>query len=281
MFKKIIKGINFLFWFLFRVNHRKPIFKNISFWFWIFFPICFGGFMGSLIWMSLDFLLSSTGYNYFLEISKLPLGIMSLSLPSVGIYVVHYKSKQTSELISISKIKEYSSEKGKHKSSLIALGVSVHRLKNHLSSLDARLSKQTTSLDTLNSEFDAIHMLWSDIYKEPKYSKALSVLYHHMEEVDAFFLGIKVSLSVEKRDFFKKGMLSRVVSGLDLIHLRILHSSSHCDSFYLQEIIKIKSLYGIFDFKDEIKLEDETKLEDAYKQMQEHDKEITELEGKK
>lgn len=275
MFKQNIDNINFFFGFLLSVNHRKPIFKNMSFWFWIFSPICLGGIMGSLIWLPLDFSLSSTGYIYFLEISKLPFGIMSLSFPSAGIYVVHYKSKQTSELILIDKIKELSCEKDKHESSLIALGVSVHRLKNHLSCLDDKLSKPTSSIDTINSEFDAIHMLWSDIYKEPKYSKALSVLYHHMEKTDAYFLGIRDSFFVNERDFFKKGMFSRVVSALDLIHLRILYSSSHCKSFYLQEIIRIKNLYGVLDF------EDKTNLECEYKKMKEHDNEIEELKDKK
>lgn len=259
---------------LFSINHHKPTFKNISFWFWLIFPVIIGGIFGALVWFPLESSLTSSGYIYFLEISKLPLGIMSLLFPSAGIYVIHYKSKQTSELILIGKVKELSCKKDNHIDSLISLGFIIHRLKNHLFNLDRKLNNQILDAKILNREFDVIYAWWSSIFNEPNYAFSLSTLYHDLEKADAYFTGANFSLLTNERDFFKQGAFSKLLAELDLIHLKILRNSSHCKSYFLQECIKIKNLYSVTD------LDDEKELVYEHQQMEKYKKDIADLESK-
>ncbi|MGM8892084.1 hypothetical protein ACS8FA_14715, partial [Psychrobacter sp. 1Y1] len=69
---------------------RQPLF-----WVAIVYPIGLFFFTGLYAWAGTNFDISATGFNQFIEISKLPLGLLALSLPLAVLTARLHGTKQT------------------------------------------------------------------------------------------------------------------------------------------------------------------------------------------
>ncbi|WP_217533017.1 hypothetical protein [Vibrio metschnikovii] len=258
---------------IFNVNHRIPIYKNFSFKVCLLVPLGFGVILGAFVWFPLKLSMTVEGFQYFLEISRLPLGIMGLTFPSVGVYVVHYKSKQSSEIVLLDKIQKLDVIKYKYTDSLHALCVIISRIRNHIGYLDHNLNKLSFSDEKFNLEFNSVYETWNNIFKDSLYATALSRLYSDLEKADSYFSGISLIISCNKRDFFKSGMFTPIVAELDLIYLKALRDFSHCKCDFLQNKYDMYILHGMSasDIKSD--------YENEYEIWQKHNEDIIELEG--
>ncbi len=259
---------------IFHINHRASAFKNISFWLCLCLPLIIGVVVGAIIWLPLELTMNSKGYKYFLEISALPLGIMSLTFPSVGIYMFQFKSKQASELYLISKKRDIEIKKDKYLDSLIALSVIVSRVSNHLAGLEKSSTSDAIGFEELTVQFNHVQSLWETIFKDPMYVVALSRLYNAFQKADAFFCGASLGISIDKKYHRKKGVYSKLMNELTVIQLKIEKDSSHCKSASLQDIYNTYLLCGLSPKEVECELKDEIK------KMDELDNRIRSLESK-
>ncbi len=243
---------------IFHINHRASAFKNISFWLCLCLPLIIGLAVGTIIWLPLELTMNSKGYKYFLEISALPLGIMGLTFPSVGIYMFQFKSKQASELYLISKNRDIEMKRDKYLDSLIALSVIVSRVRNHLAGLEKNSTTDEFDLEELTTQFNHVQSLWETIFKDPMYAVALSRLYNDLQKADAFFCGASLGISIDKKYHLKKGVYSTLMNEMTVISLKIEKDASHCKSKSLQDMYNTYLLCGFppdeveYELKNEI-----------------------------
>lgn len=102
---------------VFKLDTEHGLLRQGLLWMAIGIPISLGLAFGAWIWARYNIELSSSGYRNFLEISILPLGIMSISLPLAGLVSSFHSTQQAAKQISLNKVKNnidafYSHRKG-------------------------------------------------------------------------------------------------------------------------------------------------------------------------
>lgn len=89
---------------LFRLNHES-LSKQGPFWLSIFIPLAISLLLCIPLWIHTTIDLSPDGYGKFLDIYKLPIGILSLTIPLVAIIAHIHRTIQTAEQINSAKKK--------------------------------------------------------------------------------------------------------------------------------------------------------------------------------
>lgn len=143
----------------------KPLTYQGLFWAAIFIPLLSFGYFGYFAWKGHSVDLSSDGLNKFITISKLPLGLLSLSIPFVAIITSLHRSIQTAAQISSANTQI---ELAKKKNSLDEL---FSREKNFVDKC-TYIEKQVGSVDiklkdsisTFTFNISAPHILFHKIY---------------------------------------------------------------------------------------------------------------------
>ncbi|WP_409525669.1 hypothetical protein [Nitrincola sp. MINF-07-Sa-05] len=79
----------------------KGLFQHKFFWIMTLSPVLAGLILGWFAWRGYSVDLSATGYAVFLEISKLPLGIMALGIPFGAVVAGFHRAVQTAKQIKI------------------------------------------------------------------------------------------------------------------------------------------------------------------------------------
>lgn len=87
------------------LNSEHGLIKQGLLWLAIGFPLSLGVSFGVWAWLGYSLSLSADGYRKFIEISILPLAIMSLSLPLAGLVSRFHSTQQAAKQISITMIK--------------------------------------------------------------------------------------------------------------------------------------------------------------------------------
>ncbi|MGA3683489.1 hypothetical protein [Pseudomonas graminis] len=90
---------------VFKLDTEHGLLKQGLLWMAIGGPVGLGLAFGAWIWADYNVELSSLGYRKFLEISILPLGIMSISLPLAGLVSSFHSTQQAAKQISLNKVK--------------------------------------------------------------------------------------------------------------------------------------------------------------------------------
>lgn len=102
---------------VFKLDTEHGLLKQGLLWMAIGGPVSLGLAFGAWIWAGYNVELSSSGYRKFLEISILPLGLMSISLPLAGLVSSFHSTQQAAKQILLNKVKNnidafYSHRKG-------------------------------------------------------------------------------------------------------------------------------------------------------------------------
>lgn len=84
---------------LFILNPQKNLWHQPLFWLVIISPIIFSFSFGAPIWSNYEIDISSTGYDKFIEISKLPLAILALCIPLGALIAKVFSSSQAAAQI--------------------------------------------------------------------------------------------------------------------------------------------------------------------------------------
>lgn len=98
----------------FKLDHR-PLSSQRLFKLVIGLPVVLFFFFGIFSWVGSNFRFDSTGFNNFISISKLPLGLLAMAIPLVAVVSSIHRSIQTSE-----QIKHAEEKKNEESESLIA-----------------------------------------------------------------------------------------------------------------------------------------------------------------
>ncbi|HGK8533074.1 TPA: hypothetical protein ACJ7RJ_003493, partial [Yersinia enterocolitica] len=83
---------------LFKLDHDR-LSKQWPFWISIFFPLIISILLSIPLWIDTTLDISANGYNKFLSIYRLPIGVLSLSIPLVAIVAHIHRTIQTAEQI--------------------------------------------------------------------------------------------------------------------------------------------------------------------------------------
>lgn len=260
---------------IFHINHKVSAFKNVTFWLFLLTPMVSGLILGSFVWSPYSLGFDNLSYKIFLDVSKLPLGIMGLSFPIVGIYMFQFRTKQASELYLVSRKRDIETNKDKYLDSLIAMSLIVSRLNNHLYSLEQVLKVNSLSYEELTDRFNKIYSLWESIFCDSLYTFALSRLNQEIKKADALFLGASLDLTLNRAERFRPGYYSNIINELHLIHLKICKDESHCKCASLQEIYTEQSLCGL-PSNDTLR-----DLNNEFERMNEYDNKIKNIENNK
>lgn len=81
-----------------KLDHR-PLTSQWSFWLAVGAPIALFFFFGGFSWIGKDFQFNQKGFDEFIRISKLPLGLLATIIPSVAVVSSMHRSIQTAEQI--------------------------------------------------------------------------------------------------------------------------------------------------------------------------------------
>lgn len=92
-------------WSKLTLDHR-PLSSQWLFWLAIGLPVFFFLFFGCIAWKNSSLQLDHEGFNYFISISRLPLGILATAIPLVAVTSSLHKSIQTAEQIKHSEEKK-------------------------------------------------------------------------------------------------------------------------------------------------------------------------------
>lgn len=85
--------------FSWHLDPHKPLHEHWLFWLVVLTPVLLGIALGLPIWQAYSFSLSESGYETFLEISKLPFYVMAPAIPLGMVVAAFHKTKQTAEQI--------------------------------------------------------------------------------------------------------------------------------------------------------------------------------------
>lgn len=90
---------------VFKFDTEHGLIRQGLLWLAIGIPFSLGLAFGAWVWAEYDVDLSYSGYRKFLEISILPLGLMSISLPLAGLVSSFHSTQQAAKQISLNKVK--------------------------------------------------------------------------------------------------------------------------------------------------------------------------------
>ncbi|MCG6268016.1 hypothetical protein [Vibrio furnissii] len=205
------------------INPKVSLFKNISFWFLSLTPILLGLYLGIYVWKDYSLVLSSDGYEKFIEISKLPFTVMSLSFPIIAIYMYEFKSRQNSNSLYNDAVEKINKEFSESHRILSDIDFLITRIRMHLSSF-----KSASSRDFSNkiraSQFNAINDLWIKCLTNSDYVDFFSSNYKSTYHVDSTFLGLSYIFNdktEEEKDFTKTiSLLDSTIMHLDLLNFK-------------------------------------------------------------
>lgn len=143
----------------------EPLTSQKLFWAAIFIPLLSFLYFGLFSWVGHSVDMSSKGLNTFITISKLPLGLLSLSIPFVAIVTSLHRSLQTATQISTANIQI---GLAKEKNSLDELfsreknfSDKCEYIEKHVGSVDIKLKD---SLGTIKFNISAPYTLFHKIY---------------------------------------------------------------------------------------------------------------------
>lgn len=88
----------------FWLNHND-LTKQPLFWGAIFWPASASLALGSKVWLNRTLDFSPNGYETFIEISKLPLGVLALTIPVTAVIAAIHRSIQTAKQIEETQVK--------------------------------------------------------------------------------------------------------------------------------------------------------------------------------
>lgn len=86
---------------IFKLDTSKGLVSQGLLWLSIVVPVSMSISLGGWVWAGYDFYISSEGFKKFIEISILPLGIMSLALPLAGLVSRFHSTQQTAKQIEV------------------------------------------------------------------------------------------------------------------------------------------------------------------------------------
>lgn len=148
---------------LFKINEKKPITRNPSFYFLFAIPLVGCLIFGYPVWSKYDFHLNLSAYKNFLEISKMPLGVLSLEIPLVGFYTYFHKSKQSSQLMFITNSKNIDDLYDRWSEQLLFSKLIINGLVESLEQIKPNLAKGELS-NTIVLLFNDMYELWKGFY---------------------------------------------------------------------------------------------------------------------
>lgn len=97
-----------------KLDHR-PLTSQWSFWLAVGAPIALFLFFGGFSWVGKGFQFNQEGFDEFIRISKLPLGLLATIIPSVAVVSSMHRSTQTAE-----QIKHAEGKKNEEEESLVS-----------------------------------------------------------------------------------------------------------------------------------------------------------------
>ncbi|CNI14466.1 hypothetical protein CBW53_06465 [Yersinia frederiksenii] len=165
---------------LFRLNHES-LSKQGPFWLSIFIPLIISILLCIPLWAHTTIDLSSDGYGKFLEMYKLPIGILSLTIPLVAIVAHIHRTIQTSEQIRSARDKSRSDSFFLH----------------HKFVIDALSKIPPKTLDSYEYKIEDPYSIYAYLFEDASYTKGVNI--ESLEKAKKEFTEIinKISASIE------------------------------------------------------------------------------------
>ncbi len=244
---------------IFSVNHKQPLFRNSLFWLSILLPLFLGVFLGFFIWIDYSLSFTSLGYSNFLNISKLPLGVMSLAFPISGVFIVHYTSKQKSEILYTSEVDKLEGLL-KKSNEIKQLLKRLSRVRNFFMFYIRNSNKIQVNLNVKIEE--NVYKHWCSVYDE-----VLSLDYLHdieeFEKIDASMLGfVSVAEVVKVDNGFSE--VHKINADFDLLECRLLALWHYYQIQYIGQKNDLCKLYGLFEKINEEEYNDNLSKYNSY-----------------
>ena len=105
---------------IFQLDTSKGLIHQGLLWLAIFIPLAMAMTLGGWVWAGYELDISSDGFKKFLEISILPLAVMSLSLPLAGLISKFHSTQQTAKQIEVVSFKNNLDAFYTHRKELLA-----------------------------------------------------------------------------------------------------------------------------------------------------------------
>lgn len=183
------------------IDHYKPVTSNWLFWLLTATPAALGFVLGIIVWSAMEPSFTGTGYETFLRVGTLPLGLMGLAFPLGGIYGLVHKSKQLSQQILDERLKRLYERSLPVVNSIDAILVHLYRLRNHSHLLNDWIIGGKRDAEQIKKKLQIIIESWSSLYTEARFFPAMARVGHQFENLDAVMCG------------YERGLTDHVITG--------------------------------------------------------------------
>lgn len=174
------------------LDPQKPLYRHLWFWIAALTPILIGISLGLPIWQKYSFSLSQSGYDTFLEISKLPLYVMAPAIPLGMVVAAFHKTKQTSAQLWFARKSDLDKKKEElfiYYHSLMLIKRLENRICFHWDLLSGKSSFSSQDLPVAISKNAAVISEIFDCLYSEKYTSVISIFNVEIQSIDARIFG--------------------------------------------------------------------------------------------
>ena len=229
---------------LLQIDSQKPLFKNFSFWFLALLPILVGVVLGLIVWINYSPLYTPEGYDRFLAISKLPIGVMGLTFPFTAIYVYQYKSKQDTNNSFILKERELINKFDSKISSLSNLTLSLTLLNKRLCALESLREEKREPIESVVDSAFAIYSDWIDLLKGGDYLSLLASEQDLVEEIESHLIALRIIINNPQKKHWS-GNFKAACRALKILSYKVSINIGYVHTKRYQEVNELRKNYGL------------------------------------
>lgn len=221
-------------WFFYSNKWYELTYESLTsqkmFWAAIFVPVLSFLYFGAFAWLGKSVDLSSEGLNKFIDISKLPLGLLSLSIPFVAIITSLHRSIQTAAQISTANNQIALVKK---KNSLDELFLREKNFVDKCAFIEAQVGEFDMAIkdgtNTVSFKISSPHILFHKIYDTS--SKDGEITYELTGYINERFLVPLLMIEDNIRELYESHEKKQIVSFNDEIIILYAIVSQLCKAF--------------------------------------------------
>lgn len=185
------------------------------------------------LWFKTEWDFSAKGYDVFLNLYKLPIGVLSLSIPFVAIVAHIHRTIQTSEQISTTRRKNAADSFFAHHKFMIE---AINKISD----------KNTTIFDGVKYKIDDPYHLYDNFFKNSSYENGIdtSNISFLVEKIESKINIIKTSLFIAKEEMDNKHLKIKLL-------IDIMMSFKQIEAIFTINVPESKHNFIVMDKNDE------------------------------
>lgn len=221
---------------------EKPLTSQTLFWLAISMPFFSFCYFGAFSWYGKPILFNADGFERFIKISTLPLGLLSLSIPLTAVINNIHRTIQTNKQIEETTKKNISDLYYSHKKFFFESMKDIVYIDK---SIEVKLSRYTgykelnsvVLITNINLKIKKYHYLYDSIYKSKPYNYDPSINVEYMDAIASAIDNIDKTLSYYiNKGYYNKDTFNQV----DYAHCNNLLGDLNKHLFFLLDLVGVE-----------------------------------------